>query len=208
MAEMILRALNDFGREFQFTPGVTPLSDAVMPLSTVFGYFMFIHFLQKRMETKKPYELRPVLVAHNGFLCLASTTLFVWLVAVLVSKAIASGFNVDYMICSEAMHADGRLQLIYFLNYLTKYYELLDTVLLVLRRKPVMFLHEYHHGATLLLTWVQQREHSTVQWVPIAFNLGVHIAMYYYYTLSALKIRKPQVPKSSGRDRSRLMAPR
>jgi hypothetical protein len=82
----------------------------------------------------------------------------------------------------------GRLQVLYYLNYLVKWYELLDTVILVLRKKPVIFLHEYHHAATLFLCWIQLDQHSTVQWVPITINLLVHVVMYYYYTLASLKI--------------------
>ena len=52
----------------------------------------------------------------------------------------------------------------------------------------VIFLHEYHHAATLFLCWIQLDQHSTVQWVPITINLLVHVVMYYYYTLASLKV--------------------
>lgn len=64
-------------------------------------------------------------------------------------------------------------------NYLVKLYEFLDTVILILKNKPVIFLHEYHHAATLFLCWIQMEEHSACQWVPITINLFVHIFMYY-----------------------------
>ena len=40
-----------------------------------------------------------------------------------------------------------------YLFALSKYYELADTLFLILKRKPVIFLHWYHHTTVLLFTW-------------------------------------------------------
>jgi hypothetical protein len=69
-----------------------------------------------------------------------------------------------------------------------QYIELIDTFLLALRGKSIPFLHSYHHAATLVLCWSQLWAQSCIQWLPIVINLLVHVVMYGYYALHALRV--------------------
>ncbi|KAJ3196448.1 hypothetical protein HK101_008955, partial [Irineochytrium annulatum] len=82
-----------------------------------------------------------------------------------------------------------RLEAYYIINYYFKYYELLDTVFLALKKKPLAFLHVYHHAATASLCFAQLLGRVTITWVPMTLNLFVHVLMYYYYGMSAAGIK-------------------
>jgi len=72
----------------------------------------------------------------------------------------------------------------------SKLFELIDTVFIVLRKRPLLFLHWYHHITVLLFCWYSSAfRHAGL--VFVAMNYSVHAAMYSYFFLMALK----KVPK-------------
>lgn len=72
---------------------------------------------------------------------------------------------------------------------LSKMPELLDTFFIIIHKKPLIFLHWYHHVTVLLYCW-----HSYVTMSPyglffICMNYAVHASMYGYYFLMAAKMK-------------------
>ncbi len=75
---------------------------------------------------------------------------------------------------------------------LSKVPELGDTVFIVLRKQPLIFLHWYHHVTVLLYAWYSYSDYiATARWF-VCMNYLVHSAMYSYYALKALKFRVPR----------------
>jgi len=72
---------------------------------------------------------------------------------------------------------------------LSKYIELFDTAFMVIRRKPVSFLHWYHHTSVLAYTWFAVVVGFCPGWYFATINSAVHTIMYFYYYRSACGVR-------------------
>lgn len=79
-----------------------------------------------------------------------------------------------------------------FLFVLSKLPEFGDTIFIVLRKQPLIFLHWYHHILTLLYCWYAFKDFTASSRWFIVMNLFVHSLMYSYYALKALKFRIPK----------------
>lgn len=163
-----------------FSSWQSVLTSIVLYLTTLYG-------IQQYMKNRKAFDLNKLVILHNGILCVGSAILFYLLAFEIGSQMYQrSPFDVFCDEGNENQHSD--LIFYYYVNYLFKYVELLDTVLLALRKKPMQFLHTYHHSATLILCWVQLLAGTCVQWIPIIINLLIHVFMYYYYCMHAAKV--------------------
>jgi fatty acid elongase 3 len=172
--------------------GETWFSTWYVPIIAVPLYLGFLHVCKRWIDHRlksglKAFDLNWLVIVHNSMLSVLSGILFLALATELAIQMNRTSFLSVF--CDAAQqHTKGRLIFYYYINYMFKFVELFDTVLLVLRNKPTPFLHTYHHAATLVLCWSQLRAQSCVQWVPIVINLFIHVVMYMYYALHALRI--------------------
>ena len=73
--------------------------------------------------------------------------------------------------------------------YVSKYYELLDTAILLLKGKPSSFLQTFHHSGSIMGMWIMTTTHAPAAWIFVLFNSFIHTIMYFYYTLTCLGYR-------------------
>jgi len=72
--------------------------------------------------------------------------------------------------------------------------ELIDTLFIVLRKKPLIFLHWYHHITVLLFCWSAFSSKASIGLYFVAMNFTVHAMMYGYYCLQALNMCPKSFP--------------
>mmetsp|Transcript_13605 Transcript_13605/g.26141 ORF Transcript_13605/g.26141 Transcript_13605/m.26141 type:complete len:275 (-) Transcript_13605:86-910(-) len=182
--------------KFDFIPGLTPLSSWRAPVAAVCTYLIVLVAARLVVVWRGSFRdvLKPVVLVHNAFLSGLSAVLLMALCLELYWEYASAGYGMSGMWAvwcdpPPRLFTKGRLYAIYYANYLVKFYEMLDTVIMVLRNNPVPFLHVYHHSATLVLCWSQLHAHSTTMWVPISLNLLVHVFMYFYYAVATLGVK-------------------
>ncbi|KAF2874170.1 GNS1/SUR4 family-domain-containing protein [Massariosphaeria phaeospora] len=79
--------------------------------------------------------------------------------------------------------------------YLSKFYEVLDTAIIIAKGKRSTTLQTYHHAGAMLSMWAGMAYMSPPIWMFALVNSGIHAMMYTYYTVSALGVRVPQSVK-------------
>jgi len=159
-----------------------------MPLAwiAVLLYFAFIVFGQRIMKDRSPFDLKYPLAAWNLFLGVFSIIGTIRLVPYVLYVAYRKGFT--YLMCRSATTTlvNGPAMLWVELFIWSKFPELIDTVFLVLRKKPVNFLHWFHHASVLLYCWYSFAYENPAGVLFAAMNYAVHAVMYVYYFLAAV----------------------
>ncbi|KAL6884395.1 fatty acid elongase-like protein [Trichoderma longibrachiatum] len=173
--------------EFDFVVGKTPMSTLRDTSIFVAIYYLVIFGGRELMRNRDPFKLKTLFLIHNFVLTAVSAALLALFIEQLLPTVARRG--ILYAVCDANGGWTQPLIVLYYMTYLTKYLELLDTVFLFLKKKPLTFLHCYHHGATALLCYTQLIGSTSVQWVPITLNLLVHVVMYWYYFQSARGVR-------------------
>ncbi|KAK0130280.1 hypothetical protein ONS96_000803 [Cadophora gregata f. sp. sojae] len=174
-------------QDFDFQPRVTPMSTLKESGFAILAYYIIILGGRELMRNRPAFKLNTLFMIHNFYL----TSISAILLALFLEQLIPTLYNhgLFFTICEKAGGWTPQLVILYYLNYLTKYLELIDTVFLVLKKKPLTFLHCYHHGATALLCYTQLIGLTSVSWTVISLNLFVHVVMYWYYFQSARGIK-------------------
>ena len=120
--------------EFEFTSGATPMSTLRETATALVLYYTVIFGGRELMRNRPAYKLNSVFIVHNFYLTAISGLLLAAFIQQLAPGLWRNGLYDG--ICGGTGWTQP-LVVLYYLNYLTKYLELLDTVFLVLKKKPL-----------------------------------------------------------------------
>ncbi|PVU98097.1 hypothetical protein BB561_000110 [Smittium simulii] len=172
--------------EWRWNTQVTPLSTTLEVFIGILFYLSFILIGKAILKNRNAIDGGIMVIVHNMFVCLLSLFLLLGFLEQVIPKLMTHGFF--WTICNYYSYTQP-LELLYYLNYICKWIEFIDTFFLVLKKKKLQTLHVYHHALTMYLCFIQINGKTSISWFVCSVNLFVHVIMYYYYYLASRGIR-------------------
>ena len=155
-----------------------------------FGYLSILYILSEfYMKNRSKYSLLTVTRIHNIILFLWSCFMFFGVLYHLLPHIINKGFF-NAIIVDNDNSVYKSIEFWYYSYYICKYYEMIDTIILVLKKKKLIFLHVFHHGIMPWSVYIAMIEHWTPSLYALVWNNLIHIFMYFYYFQASFKDNK------------------
>ncbi|MQM15483.1 hypothetical protein Taro_048427 [Colocasia esculenta] len=168
------------------------------PAAVVAAYLSLTFLLRGLLFTPQlgpPATLRRVLWVvspiHSGFLLLLSLVMATGCCL----AAAAQMPSPSWIFCFPRGTIQPRGPVFFwaYVFYLSKVYELVDTLLILLAadRRRLSFLHVYHHAVVVGLCYLWLSARQSLLPVGLVTNASVHVIMYAYYLCSSVGLRWP-----------------
>ncbi|ESO84018.1 hypothetical protein LOTGIDRAFT_210968 [Lottia gigantea] len=159
------------------------------PLLYSLLYAVIIFSIKYYMRNREEYDLRQPLAVWSTGLAVFSIAGVVRTVPEFLFAVNEQSFQ--YSVCMPTWY-NGVAGFWGGLFVTSKVCELGDTLFIVLRKKPLVFLHWYHHITVLCYCWYSFSQHTAAGRWFMVMNFTVHSFMYSYYALKAMQIYVPK----------------
>jgi len=128
------------------------------------------------------------LLLHNSSLCLFSLLCFLNTYPEILH--IMNEFGWENAIClkqlTNAYDLSNPFGYWIYLFYLSKYYEFIDTWIVIAKGRRPITLQVYHHMGAVLGMWMLVVSRSNGGYLFVILNSFIHTIMYFYYAISSI----------------------
>eukprot|EP01083_Nonionella_stella_P184761 671943_1 len=182
-----------------------PNSEFRYPVIGVLLYLLTVVYFQPAKSTTKSKSKAPkkktvtklklFMFVHNMLLCVFSA-MCCYNTAPIVAKVFMNG-GFDGALCDKSLEnlyskgVNGVFGYWCYLFYWSKYYEFIDTFIVIARGRRPIFLQTFHHCGAVFGMWAVLVTSCTGGYLFVCFNSCIHTAMYFYYAMSSINIRVP-----------------
>ena len=158
----------------------------LLPAAVVAAYLLMVWQLPRHMADRPAFQLRGVSKCWNYGVAIFSICGAGVCVPHLWTQL--RGHGLWYTVCADVYELAGHGPPAVWAAAFTwsKLFELFDTALLILKKRPVITLHWFHHASVIGFAWAAWiYETPAALWYG-AMNYSVHAIMYTYFALTAV----------------------
>lgn len=175
---------------FKWTTGETPMTSMEFLVAVHVIYASTLFVLTSAMKTREtPKTFVKVYGKFHNLLMSILSGVMLW---GLIWGGIVDGrFDSWYSFACQRKEdvQTGLVQFSMFIFYLSKILEFVDTFLLVLSKKKLIWLHKVHHLTTMSLVWHAMHINLATDILCAALNCFVHTIMYFYFAYPVRALR-------------------
>ncbi|CAM0142336.1 hypothetical protein VKS41_002177 [Umbelopsis sp. WA50703] len=177
------------------------------PIALATTYAIVIHTLNPKSSKASRVEAKnkgikdvsnksgPLMTAfvflHNLALAIYSGVTFVNM-AIALHKTVHRDLPFKDIFCDkDAFLWDNALGYWGYIFYLSKYYEVIDTAIILMKGRRSSLLQTYHHAGAMITMWSGIRYQAAPIWLFATFNSFIHTIMYCYYACTSIGLHPP-----------------
>lgn len=152
-------------------------------------YVVVIYSVRHLMTTRKPFRIRKIVLAWN--IALSAFSIFGMCRAIPETVHLLQNYGLYTALCNS--NQNSIMSFWCWAFTLSKAVELIETLFIVLMKRPVTPLQTIHHTLTLVSVWYYYIIQASIGRLTIVTNFTVHAFMYTYFALKTADIYVPEV---------------
>ncbi|KAF6108503.1 ELOVL fatty acid elongase 3 [Phyllostomus discolor] len=176
---------------FEMLQDIRPFLEAYWTVSFPIAlvYLLLIFVGQNYMKAREGFNLQGPLILWSFCLAIFSIlgTVRMWG----YMWALVLRESLKQTVCFTTFLDNSVVRFWSCLFVLSKIIELGDTAFIILRKRPLIFVHWFHHSTVLVFSSFGYKNKVAAGGWFMTMNYGVHSLMYTYYTLKAAKVKFP-----------------
>ena len=170
-----------------------------VPFCLVLAYWFLSNvvfkFIQKTFKIEsKGLFMQCVVVGHSGLLAIYSLWTFYNTIMIVVPLLRRNGLYTTLCDTDSSVWDATGSNLGFWIThfYVSKYYEFVETWIVLLKAKEPIFLQTYHHAGVVLACWgFVVTKNTSSGGITVVLNSFIHSIMYTYYVAAALGYNSP-----------------
>ena len=175
-----------------FNPPIVPFGSVILYL--IFSKPICDYFIRLFSLNPKGFFLKCIVIIHSSILALYSLWTCYNTIPMAIKYYRKYGYDItlcdtDYNLWSSNEYNFG-FWITHF--YISKYYEFIDTWIILLKSQQPIFLQTFHHaGIVIFMYFFVIYKVTGPALITTTFNSFIHTLMYTYYTAAALGYKSP-----------------